>query len=300
MSSKNELVVKTNWLNEALQNLSLIEIRIIQLAIVDARESGLGLSADKPLTIHSKRYAEVFNVQAKNAYANIKQAEDTLFRRQFTFTDADGKPVKSRWVQDVRYLDEQGAIELCFTRHVVAGISRIDGAIDFFTKYLLSNTIKFKSVYSVRLYELMAQWKNADMRRMPLFELKKLREQLGVSDDEYIRMHDFKKRVLNYAINEINKHSDLNVSYEQEKNGREIAGFRFKIIENKAENTTFKMTDKQISFYSNKLAQLGDLSLLADEGSSYDEFASKIANELKDENRREFYKPYLLKLGFNM
>lgn len=60
------------------------------------------------------------------------------------------------------------------------------------------------------------------------------------------------------------------------------------------------MTDKQISFYSNKLAQLGDLSLLADEGSSYDEFASKIANELKDENRREFYKPYLLKLGFNM
>lgn len=298
MSSK-DLVVKTNWLNEALQNLSLIEIRIIQLAIVDARESGRGLSTDKPLTISAKRYAEAFQVQAKNAYANIKKAEDTLFKRQFTFLDVDGKPVKSRWVQDVKYLDERGEIELCFTRYVVAGISRIDGAIDFFTKYLLSNTIKFKSVYSVRLYEILTQWKNADQRRMPIFELQKFREQLGVEDFQYSVIKDFKKRVLDKAIKEINTHSDLTVSYEQER-GREIVGFRFKIIENKTENTAFKMTDKQISFYSNKLAQLGDLSLLADEGSSYDEFASKIANELKDENRREFYKPYLLKLGFNM
>ena len=36
----NDLVVKSNRLNSAIQNLSLPELRIIQLAIVDARETG--------------------------------------------------------------------------------------------------------------------------------------------------------------------------------------------------------------------------------------------------------------------
>lgn len=299
MSSK-DLIVKTNWLNQALQNLSLIEVRIIQLAIIDARESGLGLSPDKPLTIHSKRYAEAFGVQAKNAYAKIKQAEDSLFKRQFSFIDSDGNAVKSRWVQDVKYLDNQGAIELCLTRHVVAGISRIDGAIDFFTKYLLSNTIKFKSVYSVRLYELLVQWKNADMRKIPIFELQKFREQLGVGTDEYIRMHDFKKRVLDYAINEINEYSDLTVSYEQVKKGRVISGFKFKISE-KANNEKhdFKMTDKQRFAFADKLAHHEKLELLA--GSmTYKEYAQHIAEELKTDAGTSFYKPYLLELGFKI
>lgn len=301
VNMSKDLIVKTNWLNQALQNLSLIEMRIIQLAIVDARESGKGLSAEKPLTIHSKRYAEAFGVQAKNAYTNIKQAEDTLFKRQFSFIDTDGKPVKSRWVQDVKYLDEKGAIELCFTRHVVAGISRIDGAIDFFTKYLLSNTVKFKSVYSVRLYELLAQWKNADMHKIPVFELQKFREQLGVGDSEYTRMHDFKKRVLDYAVNEINTHSDLTVSYEQVKKGRVISGFRFKISVKQAEkdpNKAITMTDKQRALFAMRLANHPDLGNLAPVGKSMEEYIEYIFERLETPSGREFYRKYLFEVGF--
>lgn len=255
----NDLVVKTNWLNQALQNLSFIEIRIIQLAIVDARESGLGLSADKPLTIHSKRYAEAFNVQAKNAYANIKKAEDTLFKRQFTAIDRDGKPFKSRWVQDVKYLDAQGAIELCFTRKVVEGISRIDGAVDFFSKYLLSNTIKFNSLYSVRLYELLNQWRNADMHKMPMFEIQTMRGQLGIEAHQYKAIKDFKKRVLDVAVNEINLYSDLNVSYTQQKSGRKIVGFYFNIqVKENTQTQTQKTKERKINTGVDMLDDLTD------------------------------------------
>lgn len=255
----NDLVVKTNWLNQALQSLTMIELRIIQLAIVDARESGLGLSADKPLTIHSKRYAEVFDVQAKNVYANIKQAENTLFKRQFTFTDKDGKPVKSRWVQDVKYLDAKGAIELCFTRHVVAGITRIDGAVDFFTKYLLSNTIKFNSIYSVRMYELLTQWRNADMHKMPMFDLQIMRGQLGIETNQYKAIKDFKKRVLDVAVNEINLYSDLNVSYTQQKSGRKVVGFYFNIqVKENPQTRTQKTTERKINATINMLDDLTD------------------------------------------
>lgn len=297
----SDLVVKTNWLNQALQNLSLLEIRIMQLAIVDARESGNGLSPDKPLIIHSKRYAEAFGVQAKNAYANIKEAEDTLFKRQFSFVDVDGKPVKSRWVQDVKYLDTQGAIEICLTRQVVKGISRIDGAVDFFTQYLLSNTVKFKSVYSVRLYELIVQWKNAEPRKMPVFEVDKLRGQLGVDTSQYQVMADFKKRVLDKAIAEINEHSDLIVSYEQVKKGRVIIGFRFKITVKQAEkdpNKAITMTDKQRALFAMRLANHPDLGNLAPVGKSMEEYIEYIFERLETPSGREFYRKYLFEVGF--
>ena len=226
--SKGNLVVKTNQLNSALQNLSLPEIRIVQLAIVDARETNTGLSTDKPLRIDALRYAEMFETTRQNGYKRMKEAEETLFNRRFSYIDDDGKVIKSRWIQQVRYLDDEGAIELVFTLAVVNGISRIDGAEDFFTSYLLEQTASMDSIYSVRLYELLVQWKAA--KQTPMFALEKFRDQLGVGIEEYKAMNDFKKRVLLVAIDEINEKSDIKISYEQVKKGRSIAGFKFKVL----------------------------------------------------------------------
>ena len=82
---KSDLVVKANRLNMAIQYLTLLELRIIQLAIVDARETGKGLSTDTPLRIDAMRYAEVFNTTRQNAYQRMKEAEETLFNRRFCF-----------------------------------------------------------------------------------------------------------------------------------------------------------------------------------------------------------------------
>ena len=168
-STQKDIVVKSNRLNSALQNLSLAEIRIIQLAIVDARESGKGLDPSTPLTISASRYVEVFETTRQNAYMRIKETEETLFNRRFSFIDEDGLLVKSRWLSQVRYLDNQGEIELSFTPAVVKGISRIDGAVDFFTQYSLQQTSGLDSAYSTRLYELLVQWKAA--KKTPLLEL---------------------------------------------------------------------------------------------------------------------------------
>ena len=211
-----------------LQNLTLVEIRIIQLAIVDARETGKGLSTDTPLRIDAMRYAEVFNTTRQNGYLMMKDAEETLFNRRFSFLDDDERTVKSRWISQVRYLDDEGAIEVVFTPAVVKGITRIDGAEEFFTKYLLEQTARMDSNYSIRLYELLVQWKKAG--KTPLFELEQFRGQMGLGINEYKRMCDFKRRVLDLAVEEINEKSDLKVSYEQEKKGRRITGFKFKII----------------------------------------------------------------------
>jgi plasmid replication initiation protein len=307
--SKTDLVVKSNRLNSAIQNLSLPELRIVQLAIVDARETGNGLSTDTPLRIDAMRYAEAFETTRQNAYNRMKEAEETLFNRRFTFLDSEGKTVKSRWIQRVRYLDDEGAIELAFTLDVVKGITRLDGAEEFFTQYLLSQTSNLNSVYSVRLYELLIQWKTSG--KTPVFELSLFRGQMGLNDGEYKAMCDFKKRVLDLAVNEINEKTDLTVAYTQEKKGRLIHGFKFTVkqkektkkeVKTDRDNNTldmfYKMTDKQIDTFATKLANLPALSHKAPVGASMQQFTNKIASDLRDEKKQSFYKPFLEQLGF--
>ena len=227
-NNKTELVVKSNRLNTAIQNLSLAEIRLIQLAIIDSREHNKGLSSDTPLKIDAMRYAEVFNVSKQTAYEALIDAETNLFERRFTFMDERDLKIKSRWISQAVYLTGEGAIEVIFTPAVVNEITRIHGIEQFFTKYTLEQTSQLKSLYAVRLYELLIQWREA--RKTPLFELDTFREQLGLGIDDYKRMSDFKRRVLDASVKEINDKTDINVSYTQEKHRTTITGFKFKVL----------------------------------------------------------------------
>lgn len=290
----SSLVVKTNRLNTVTQNLSLTEVRIMQLAIVDARETGKGLSTDKPLTISASRYAEAFGVSRQSAYEAILKAEKSLFDRRFSFLDDDDKMVKSRWVQRVKYLDDEASIEVILTYDVVKEVTRIDGYEQFFTQYLLEQTAHMNSAYSVRLYELLVQWKTA--KKTPVFELQQFREQLGVENNEYQRMYDFKNRVLDVAVKEINEKTDIQTSYNQVKRGRKIIGFKFVIKEkpkktenNQRDPNTSDMfmidglTDKQLWRISRHKEFISTYSSLAkgDAGKSWSAYSDFIVGEVK-------------------
>lgn len=302
--SKADLVVKSNKLNTAIQNLSLSEIRLVQLAIIDAREHNRGLSADKPLRIDAKRYAEAFDVSRQTAYEVILNAEKNLFERRFSFINDRDRLVKSRWVQRVEYIEDESAIEVIFTYDVVNEITRLDGAVDFFTKYLLKQTSSMTSMYSVRLYELLVQWKEA--KRTPIFELDTFRDQLGIGVNEYKTMSDFKKRVLTLALKEINEKSDLTVDFEQHKKGKSISGFSFTMKVKKTEkkekpqleDTFIKFTAKQLATFSNKLANLPALGSEAPIGSTVEQFSNIIAKDLLDETKQKKYVKYLKELGY--
>lgn len=303
------LVVKTNRLNQAFQMLSLAEFHIVQLAIVDARNTGTGLTTDMPLKIDALRYADVFGTTRQNAYIRMKEAEETLFNRRFSFFDEDGKLVKSRWISQVKYLDNEGAIEIVFTPAVVQGISRIDGVKEFFTQYLLTQTSQLKSVYSTRLYELLIQWRSTG--ETPIVNLQDFRAQLGIDENQYKLMSDFKKRVLDLAVNDINEQTDIKVSYQQHKNGRLISGFSFSFKQKKLASQSIKterdpntldlfskMTDKQRHLFANKLSELPEMSKYSQGTESYQQFAIRIANMLQDSERFRELLPLLRKVGF--
>ena len=69
----------------ASYNLDLVEQRLILLAIIEARESGKGINANDPLTVHAESYINQFNVARQTAYQALKDACDDLFARQFSY-----------------------------------------------------------------------------------------------------------------------------------------------------------------------------------------------------------------------
>ena len=304
-----DLVVKSNKLVQALQTLTLTETRLLQLAIVDARETGQGLSTDEPLELNATRYAQAFNVSPDAAYLALIEAEDSLFKRKFTITNEDGTLTKSRWIQDANYRKGEGRILVTLTRVVIEHVTKIDGFEQYFTSYHLKKTSDFKSVYAVRLYELLMQWKSVG--KTPVFELNKFRNQLGIGVNEYTRMEAFKRRVLDIAIDQMNEFSDITVKYEQHKKGRSISGFSFTFkqkktsnqsVENKRDPNTVDifstMTDAQRHLFANKLSQLPEMSKYSQGTESYQQFAVRIAEMLQTPDKFKELYPYLQKVGF--
>ena len=239
-----DLVVKSNKLVQAIQSLSLSETRLLQLAIVDARESQRGLTTDKPLVIDARRYADAFGVTLDAAYLVMIEAEESLFKRQFTIEGNDGIPVKSRWIQDTSYRKGEGRILVTLTRVVVQEITRINGFEKYFTQYRIEQTAHLSSVYAVRLYELLIQW--SSVGATPIFKVELFRDQIGLGANEYGMMSDFKKRVLDLAVKQINEHTDIKVTYEQHKQGRTITGFSFNFKHKKIADKKIDKSKKNI------------------------------------------------------
>lgn len=239
---KTDLVVQSNALVQASYSLTLSEQRLIRLAIVGARETQTGITAGEHLHLDAKTYAEQFNLTIDAAYLALKHAAATLFERQVTFYDIDPELKKrrkriTRWVSEIAYIDDAARVQLIFAPAVVEQISR--QGVEFI-KYTLEQIAGIGSTYAIRLYELLVQW--MDVGVTPILKLNDFREQLGVSSNEYQQMANFKARVLDLAVRQVSKHSNITVTYEQIKSGRMIIGFVFKV---KQKVTTTKNVVKE-------------------------------------------------------
>ena len=308
---KNSLIVKDNALINASYNLELTEQRLIMLAIINARESGHGITADSKLEIHASDYAKLFNVSADASYKALREAVNNLFNRQFSYTaeyKRTGKIgiVRSRWVSRIFYVDDLALLEITFAPDVVPLITRLE---EHFTKYEAKQVAHLTSKYATRLYELLIAWR--EVGKVPQLELKEFRNRLGLVDNEYTAMSDFKKRVLEPSIKQINVHTDITVTYEQHKKGRIISGFSFKFkqkkqpqIEAKRDPNTpdffVKMTDAQRHLFANKMSEMPEMGKYSQGTESFQQFAIRIADMLLEpEKFRELY-PYLEKSGFQI
>ena len=311
---RNGLVVKDNALINASYNLELTEQRLIMLAIINARESGQGITADSKLEIHASDYAKLFNVSIDASYKALREAVNNLFNRQFSYTaeyKRTGKTgiVRSRWVSRIFYVDDLALLEITFAPDVVPLVTRLE---EHFTSYQAKQVAHLTSKYATRLYELLIAWR--EVGKVPQIEIGEFRNRLGLLDDEYTAMHNFKKRVLEPSIQQINEHTDINVTYEQHKKGRLISGFSFRLkqkqqpkiekpVDPKRDPNTpdffIPMTDAQRHLFAHKLSEMHEMSEYSVGTESYEDFAKRIADMLLEPEKFRTFYPLLVQAGFN-
>ena len=323
----NDLVVKSNTLINASYSLTLAEQRLIGLAIVKANNQHKEVDTNTMLVVTAAEYVDMFKVDRAAAYMALKDASERLFSRYFTYDiysreygkEYDLKPpkklstsddlikVKSRWVQKIAYREKSGAVYFQFSTDLIPLITNLK---EYFTSYYLSQTSDFSSTYATRLFELLMQWKSTNA--IPVMALHELRNSLGVEENQYKLVADFKKRVLDIAVNQINETTDYKIEYEQHKEGRTITGFSFKFklkhskskaqIDSKRDPNTpdffIKMTDAQRHLFANKMSEMPEMSKYSQGTESYQQFAVRIAEMLlQPEKFRELY-PLLEKVGY--
>ncbi|MGE4234721.1 MAG: replication initiation protein RepM [Bacteriovoracia bacterium] len=281
--NKSGLVVKSNELIRASYSLGLVEQRLILMAIVTARETTHGITADTLLEIRAMDYAQLFNVTKQAAYMALTDAVETLFNRRATVQVYDEqrnslRPLTVRWVTAMHHEENTGLITLRFGHEVVPEITRLEAN---FTSYELRQISGLRSAYAVRLYELLIQWKASGIT--PLLKLDEFRSQLGLLKHEYSQMCHFKKYALDLAVSQINEHTDIIVDYKQHKAGRVITGFMFTFTHKKQPKDVTpkpkKATPKPTEDLNTLLNDKKFLEKHARAGESWDDVRSRLKAE---------------------
>lgn len=132
---------------------------------------------------------------------------------------------------------------------------------------------RFKSIYGLVLYENCARYQGMPFTKW--FDISLFKKLMGVPESNYAQFSDFKKRVLDKAIDEVNTHSDLMITPEYEHVGRTVKKVRFLIKERPKKNRLGPVVDK-------KQAELQENSLyrqLLEEFSLNDKTATQLLAE---------------------
>ena len=273
-----------NRVTECFKSMSVDEKRILIMASPIARN--IDASEQDSILISAQEFAEECGIKVNSAYKQIELASKKLVDRSFSYTNEKGKKVYSNWVIDATY--EDAGVSLRFTSVVLMMLKILD-KYNPYTRYKKDVVLKLKKDYSIDFYHLAKK-----SEKLGSFELTidSMFIEFGLPES-YRDLRNLKRRVLKDPIDEINNHTDINLTYEPIKKGRSVVGFKFtikektkpKLIANERDTKTVdmfcNMSDAQINKYSNilsKLSELSDLSNFPD----YPTFALWISGILRD------------------
>ena len=299
MIEGKNLIKKANELNQSYYKLKEVTQRVLAIAVEQAqhieRQTGENLILNgTKVIVCADYYAKVYGVDINTAYDALRVAVKDMYYAEYVWEEmgkrGKNNQFRTRFVSHIGYLNGESSVEFILTEMARKHIYEITRN---YTIYEITNLSRLNK-YSIRLYELLAQWRSVGKVE---YDLEEFRLKLGVDPTEYTHISNFKKRVLDHAVQQINTHTDLNIEYEQVKKGRVITGFSFKFKQKKPKqaeiatetlkttsdslNTIKPLTEPQIAKYSMILCKLGSISDLSN-FPDYPTFANWIGNILRD------------------
>jgi plasmid replication initiation protein len=226
MISETNLVVQSNPLVEAQYKLSEAEQKLLRIIISMIQPDTLGLEK-KFYRFSVQDFANFLgrSLSHHDIHQQMRRMAQNLKNSNVTVTLPNGDTIKASWIAGFKYPKNKGWIEFEISWMLEEQLLRVK---EQFTKYYLSNISKLKGEYSVRIYELVQQYANSNMRSRTM-DLEELKLSLGVN---YPAGNLF-RRVITPSHKEICAKTDISFSFQPIKESRKIVAVEFYDIQKK-------------------------------------------------------------------
>jgi plasmid replication initiation protein len=173
-------------------------------------------------TLSAKEFSELFNVSLSNCYVVLKQAVDKLMKTDILVERLE---LKEEWRINIcsmaKYNKTEGNIVIKFTDDIMPYLAQVKQK---FVLYNLKEISNFGSLYTTRLYELLREFKETGWM---LKSVKQLREVFVVGDNKFKLYGHFKAKTFAHACQEINANYNMDLRFEEIKEGRKVAAVKF-------------------------------------------------------------------------
>ena len=225
--SDTRIAVQDNRLIEACYTMSLVEKRVMYLGLSKINPRILrGEKPKRAFDVTPDEYQKFFPDEQQPARA-LKTAALKLKSRFVTLHPKEGRVKSINWFDYAEYDDAKnrngtGMVELKFTTSVMPFLTPL---LEQFTQVNLLSVSRLKSVHSIRLYELVSQYKSTGYRVMTIEDFRIAMD----VETKYKGTNILVEKVLKPALEEINRASDLRVNYKPLKVGKRIKQLYFGI-----------------------------------------------------------------------
>jgi len=229
-ASEDLEVKKADVIVKARYKLNSLSLKFITTLIAGIRR---GDSVDEEYVFKVKDFKELTGLKRKDLYWAVKEAVRELLEKPLYIPTDDGF-IMCNWISGGHYVEEVGEVRFMIYPKLRPYLLE---AQKKFLKYRLENILSLRSSYSIRLYEILKDWLEMYSRygnkTEKLISLKELREILEIPRSyQYGNSSGIKKRILEKAKKELEKHTDIIFDYEEIKTGRKVTHLKFIIRPN--------------------------------------------------------------------
>ena len=168
-------------------------------------------------------FCKICGIDSDNGsnYSNLKSTIKSLADKSLWVRLDKNSQTLVRWINKAKIIENSGIVEIRLDDDMKPYLLELKNN---FTQYELLYTLAMKSQYSIRLYEIL---KSYEYKKNIIYEVDILKQILLA--ENYKLFGDFKRRVIDIAITEINSLSDISITYELIKEGRKYVKIKFTI-----------------------------------------------------------------------
>lgn len=217
----NDLVQKQRFkLDKNATSLTVNEEKILAYILSQIKPDATALD---PITINIKTFCEVIGVEAGEThnYTYLKGVITKLASRVMWLVDKEAKTESI-----VRYLDDAimrpGEVQIFLCKKLGPYLLNLAG--NYF-QFSFHNILAMKSKYGIQLYKLLKSY----CFRFPRLQFTVDDLKMSLDAENYANFTNFKKKVIEPALKDINTYSDLEVTAEYVKTGRTFTHVIFTI-----------------------------------------------------------------------